>query len=127
MLASWLDNLGLSIGGVSGQLPILGAQHSVDEPAVAGTQVWLTTPPIQPSTANPIMQMSFETPLEVDAASRCGRVDFSAMHVAIGLGTPAPDIPFPTGCAATPSISAQQRMWEFMFFDTTRCVVAGGQ
>jgi hypothetical protein len=70
--------------------------------------------------------MSFETPIEADAASRCGRVDFSSMHVAVGLGTSAPEMPFPTGCAATPSISAQQRMWEFMFFDTTRCVVAGG-
>jgi hypothetical protein len=126
MLASWLDNLGLSSGGVSGQLSIVGAQQSVDEPAASGTQVWLTTPPVPPSTANVILQMSFETPIEADAASRCGRVDFSGMHVAVGLGTSAPEMPFPTGCAATPSISAQQRMWEFMFFDTTRCVVAGG-
>jgi hypothetical protein len=70
--------------------------------------------------------MSFETPIEIDAAARCGRVDFSDMHVAAGLGSSAPDAPFPNGCVATPTLTAQQRMWEFMFFDTTRCVVADG-
>ncbi len=125
-LASWLDNLGLSSGGVSGQLSIVGAEHSVDEPAVAAAQVWLTTPTMPPSTGNAILEMSFETPIEADAGSRCGRVDFSGMHVAVGLGTSAPELPFPTGCAAAPSISAQQRMWELVFFDTTRCVTADG-
>ena len=127
MLASWLDTLGFSTGGVSGQVSIVGAQHSVDEPAVSQTQVWLTTAPVAPLTADLILQMSFETPIGIDAASRCGRVDFSDMHVAAGLGASVPDVAFPNGCAATPTLSAQQRMWEFMFFDTTRCVAPDRQ
>jgi hypothetical protein len=122
MLASWLENLGAS---TNGQLSIISAEHSVDGPSVAEAQVWLTTPATPPATADPILQLSFATPIEAEPPQRCGRVDFSDMHVAAAAGSALSSAPFPSECSTLPP-SPQQRMWEFMFFDSVRCLIPDG-
>ncbi len=123
-LASWLANIGAS---TDGQLAISSPAHTVDGPVATGVQTWLTGPTITiPGSGPSIQQLSFETPIEVDSANRCGRVDFGDMHVANGLGSPASPSPFPGECSASPAVTAQQRMWEFLLFDTNHCVTPDG-
>jgi len=123
LLAAWLANIGAS---TNGQVSINSPAHSADSPVAAGVKTWLTVPTTAPGFTPSIQQLSFATPIEADAASRCGRVDFSDMHVANGLGPSASFSPFPTGCSASPAVTAPQRMWEFMFFDNRVCVIPGG-
>ncbi len=122
MLSMWLESVGAS---TNGQLSITTPEHSVNGPAAEGVQVWLTTPATPPATVDPVLQLSFGTPLEADPPQRCGRVDFSDMHVAAGAGSVLANAPFPSECSTLPP-SAQQRMWEFMFFDNALCVIPDG-
>jgi hypothetical protein len=69
-----------------------------------------------PQTA---FELSFQTPLTVPEAERCGRVDYSDLHVN-GIGE-IPGAPFPTECKAT-DLSPQEKAIEFLLFDARTCV-----
>src|SRR5262249_7558310 len=109
-----------------GQVSLTSPQHTVDGPVAAGVQTWLTVPNTTPELQPSIQQLSFATPIEVPSTNRCGRVDYSDMHIATGFGAIVGLSPFPTGCTASPAVSAQQRVWEFLFFDNVRCISFGG-
>ncbi len=113
-LADWLVNVGAS--STRGQISLTMAQHSVD--AVApGTLAWITTA-IPAST----QVLSFATPVEAATAdAQCGRVDFVDIHVATGAGVSHPEVPFPMGCLTSHTPLAQEKLWEFLFFDTRTC------
>jgi hypothetical protein len=91
--------------------------HAVTPP----TQQWLTifnTNLSSPATV-PI-ELTFLTPVEATSGPQCGRVDFTDLHVAVGGDSSHPETPFPQGCTAT-TTSPQERMLEFLFFDTPTC------
>jgi hypothetical protein len=115
-LAMWLATV--MGGGATRMLSVLAPAHSVDLPVAEGTQTWLTSD--NPAT---IQHLSFGTPVGTGAA-QCGRVDFSDFHVASGNGISSPAAPFPSGCALQPPAAgaAQVHLWEFLFFDSGRCL-----
>jgi hypothetical protein len=125
-LADWLVSTGAST--TRGQLPVVMAQSSLGLPVADATKVWLTTiDPTGPPLASGAPQLfTFYTPVEAAAAQQCGRVDFTDLHAATGTGSSSPAYPFPTACTAPASPSAQQLLWEFLFFDSPSCVVADG-
>ena len=115
-LADWLVNVGGST--VRGQLPIMGAKHTVDSvnATVAQRWIYLDVPvSVQYFTAN--------TPIGVPAVQQCGRVVFSDIHVSSGVGDQSgAGFPFPMGCLTT-DLSPQEKALEFMLFDLSSCIV----
>jgi hypothetical protein len=69
-----------------------------------------------PKTA---FEVTFQTPLTVPEAERCGRVDYSDLHVAAAGEVPGPA--FPTECRAG-DLSPQEKAIEFLLFDARTCV-----
>jgi hypothetical protein len=123
----WLSN----VGGLdsSGGLPIHQPKHNLDAVG-AGAQQWVTmqNPNTMPPGQTAVEYMTFNTPLDVDAGSQCGRVVYSDLHVSSGAttdaGVPLGDQtgqPFPKGCVTT-ELSAQEKALEFMLFDLSSCI-----
>jgi hypothetical protein len=121
--ASWLTTVGAST--TPGQIPIVMAQHSVSADMPPVSQQWIYTS----SPTASVQYLDFNTPVEpletgVDggAASQCGRVVFTDIHVSAASGdTSHPETPFPTGCTST-TLSPQEKALEFIFFDLSSCV-----
>ena len=62
----------------------------------------------------------FTTPLTGEANQRCGKVEFSDIHVSSGddSGT---SLRFPAGCT-TSGLTAQEKVLAFMIFDIASCI-----
>jgi hypothetical protein len=67
-------------------------------------------------------EYAFNTPVGADAQSICGRVLYSAFHVAVGSSTSSAI--FPNHCSTGP-LTAQEKVLEFMLFDLSACVSVG--
>jgi hypothetical protein len=67
-------------------------------------------------------EYAFNTPVGADADSICGRVLYSAFHVAVG--NPTGSAIFPAECTSGP-LTAQEKVLEFMLFDLSACVSVG--
>ena len=69
-----------------------------------------------------VQEYAFNTPVGADANNVCGRVLYSAFHVAgiSGAGSKA----FPSYCSTGP-LTPQEKVLEFMIFDLSACVSIG--
>jgi len=72
--------------------------------------------------ANAVQQYAFNTPLNAAKSSICGRVLYSAFHVAGASGIA--DKVFPSYCDSGP-LTAQEKVLMFMLFDLSACVSVG--
>jgi choice-of-anchor A domain-containing protein len=100
------------------------------------TQVWLTldgtytgtgnngkgTPETQ---TNPVMQLTFNTPVGAGAANQCGKVIYNDYHVYNGTFSGQS---FPNECPSSGAMSDQEHLLEYALFDLTNAVtpVVGG-
>ena len=120
-LAQWLQNAGATVAGSMNQIDISTLRTDVSG-VIAPTQSWLTlnsgTYPGQ--GGNPVMQMTFNTPVGAPAASQCGRVMFNNYHV-INVSQASGTI-FPNECPAETAMSAQEEMLEYALFDLSTFV-----
>ncbi len=120
-LAQWLQNAGATVAGSMNQINISTLRTDVSG-VIAPTQSWLTlnsgTYPGQ--SGNPVMQMTFNTPVGAPAASQCGRVMFNDYHV-INVSQASGTI-FPNECPAETAMSAQEEMLEYALFDLSTFV-----
>jgi hypothetical protein len=112
-LADWLQSVQATT--TRGQIALTATEHSVDG-VFAPTQRWISTPD------GHTQYLTLNTPLEAPPSEQCGRVVFTDLHVGSGGGVSHFDTPFPTGCAASLTMSAQEKALEFMFFDLSSCV-----
>lgn len=133
----WLGNVGAL---VDDELPILQARHNADiGPANEPASVPWITSDTAPYSAGANMYFSFDTPVrsvsggDGGAASKCGRVVFSDMHVGgasgdyeqatfstQGFGRESLGAVVPSDCADNP-LSPQEQALEFMIFDIATC------
>ncbi|HEV8550366.1 MAG TPA: hypothetical protein VGQ57_15085, partial [Polyangiaceae bacterium] len=122
-LASWLVNVGGST--TPGTVSLVDAQNTgrIENPAYA--QRWVYDP-FDAATQSPsVKYMTANTPLGAAPGSECGRIVYSDIHVTTGDPNgdqSAIDLPFPTGCRTT-SLSPQEKVLVFMFFDLSACVI----
>jgi hypothetical protein len=127
-LNTWLGNVGAwSPTYGDGYLAITDPRDYV-KTAAAGSERFIYTDTsvrlngVQISDANAVQQYSFNTPWGANESSICGRVLYSAFHVAgaSGLG----DDVFPSYCS-TGALTAQEKVLMFMIFDLSACVSVG--
>jgi hypothetical protein len=76
----------------------------------------------QINTHTSSQQYAFNTPVGANAQNVCGRVLYSAFHVAVGNSTS--NAIFPYHCDNGP-LTAQEKVLEFMLFDLSSCVSVG--
>jgi hypothetical protein len=120
-LAQWLQNAGATVAGSMNQINISTLRTDVGR-VIAPTQSWLTlnSGAYPGQGGNPVMQMTFNTPVGAPAASQCGRVMFNDYHV-INVSQAAGTI-FPNECPAETAMSAQEEMLEYALFDLSTFV-----
>jgi Bacterial Ig-like domain (group 3) len=117
-LAQWLENSAATLTGTSNQIEISTLRTDVGS-VIAPTQSRLT----YNGLGNPVMQMTFNTPVGNPAASQCGRVMFNDYHV---ISVSSSGKVYPTECPSynNPSytMSAQEKMLEYALFDLSSFV-----
>jgi hypothetical protein len=122
-LADWLINNGAST--TRGQISLVMGQHSVAAVNAPAARRWIWVPQNTNDSAKreSTQYLTFNTPVESAAANQCGRVVFTDVHVSLGSGDSShPETPFPMGCTAPLTLTAQEKALEFMFFDLSSCV-----
>ncbi|MEY4509103.1 MAG: hypothetical protein RLZZ450_1225, partial [Pseudomonadota bacterium] len=124
----WLDWQGALAGTAAGKLtrPATPQLVITDPRDVAGqtpgnsTDEWL----YRSKSGARVQQLSFNTPYGAPEANLCGRVAFSAFHVAAssaGSTLSTKGTVFPNECPAA-SLTAQEKTLAFMLFDLATCV-----
>lgn len=120
-LALWLQYLGATVAGTSNQIDFTNALSADVSTVIAPTQSWVTANngSFPGQTGNPVLQMTFDTPVGSPASSQCGRVLYNNYHVIQGDGYPYTI--FPTECPSNNSPSytmrPQEKMLEYALFD----------
>lgn len=128
-LAQWLNLAGASYTDGQGtthadEVAISTLRHDFNN-VIAPTQAWLTLN--DSGDSNPVMQMTFNTPVGADAAAQCGRVLFNEYHVmdpstTTGVRYSNTGLTFPNECPTSGTMSAQEAMLEYALFDLSSFV-----
>ncbi|MEI7892424.1 MAG: hypothetical protein WCI05_05005 [Myxococcales bacterium] len=114
--SDWLRNLGALT--TAGKVSLNITRHDVDA-VVAPTQGWIYGINTSPNPdKNTVQHLTFNTPVGSAAAQQCGRVLFSDFHVNNSSGSAT----FPGSCGSTLTMTAQEKVLEFMLFDLASCV-----
>jgi hypothetical protein len=125
---TWLGNVGAwSTDYGSGYIKITDPREFVQSVKTGSERfvytdstVRLNSTQINQRTA--VQQYSFNTPVGANADNVCGRILYSAFHVA---GASANDVEyFPHHCSTGP-LTPQEEVLEFMLFDLSACVSVG--
>jgi hypothetical protein len=120
-MAQWLQNAGSTVTGTGNQIDISTLRTDVSS-VIAPTQSWLAlkSGAYYGQTGNPVMQMTFNTPVGAPAASQCGRVVYNDYHV---FNSTFGGANYPAECpASTVAMSPQEQMLEFALFDLSSFV-----
>jgi hypothetical protein len=117
-LAQWMTNVGGSTTPGMVTIKQNASSRTVDS-ATGGmtSEQWIYASTLTPPS---VQFLSATTPIP---GGTCGRVVFSDLHVSAGAGSGSdqPATPFPNGCVTT-SLSPQEKVLEYMFFDIASCV-----
>lgn len=122
-LAQWLGTVGALLP--NGEVPVLAARDNAQVSAAnPASQSWLAA---DPNTLAPgaTQNFSFNTPLGAPAASQCGQVVYSDMHVG-AASNDDPRLPVPDECAEG-DLSPQEKVLEFLVFNLSSCVSPAAQ
>ncbi len=118
-LAQWLTNAGSTVAGTTDQVQIGTLRRDLKD-IIPPTQNWLNLN--NPSYGNPIMQMTFNTPVGAPAQGQCGRVVFNEYHV-FDQNLIFSTVDFPRECPSLPAnMSPQEQVLEYELFDLSAFV-----
>jgi len=116
-LAQWLQNVGAST--TLGQISV--STLRLDQTGViAPTQSWLTLNNSFDGVTQPVMQLTFNTPVNAPPAQQCGRVLFNEYHVETATINSSNDV-FPAECPAG-AMTPQEKLLEYSLFDLSTFV-----
>jgi hypothetical protein len=120
-LKQWLGNAQALTA--KGQLHVEGAKNTVLTLNTKIAQQWVTV--LDTANNQTVNQyFSFYAPIGTPAASQCGEMVFTDLHVSSGVGDTSAGgtaTAFPLGCKTT-TLSPQEEALIFLFFDLTNCV-----
>lgn len=119
-LADWLVNVGASMPP-GGQFEIIEARDNVQAVTSPEATSWITITNDNEMDTQAVEYLSFNTPLGVAEAQKCGRMVFTDLHVS-ATGADVPGDPFPAGCEDR-ELSAQEKVVMFMLFDLSSCIM----
>jgi Bacterial Ig-like domain (group 3) len=129
-LAQWLENAGATVTGTGNQIDISTLRTDVSS-VIAPTQSWVTlnSGSYFGQTGNPVMQMTFNTPVGAAASGQCGRVMYNDYHIydASSAGS-SYNTALPSGqtfseCSQQPhTMTPQEEMLEYALFDLSSFV-----
>ena len=139
-MSSWLENSPAPFASTTAEgsaAKITISTLRVDQDGVnPPTQVWLTLDGsytgkgnngkgTSETQQNPVMQLTFNTPVGAGAANQCGKVIYNDYHVYNGNFSGES---FPSECPSSGSMSDQEHLLEYALFDLTNAVtpVVGG-
>lgn len=111
-MAQWLQRNNATSAGSSDQIEINTLRTDVSS-VIAPTQTWLTYD--DAADGNPVMQMTFNTPVGAPASGQCGRVMYNDYHVISISGGNGKT--FPNECPSEAGMSPQEDMLEYALFD----------
>lgn len=109
-LADWMSGPEVQASTVYGQVLINEPRYDVGA-VNAPTTRWIYG-------GGTTHYLSFNTPVGQPVANQCGKAVHAGMHIGSGGGTVSAS--FPVGCTA--SLSAQEKVLAFLFFDLSSCV-----
>lgn len=115
-LAQWLQNAGATYQNQPDQIVVDTVRHDLKD-VIPPTQSWLTLN--DPTDGNPVLQLTFNTPVGAPAANQCGRVLFNEYHV-FNLAQQADQ--FPNECPPKGLMTPQEEMLEYALFDLSAFV-----
>jgi hypothetical protein len=113
-LAEWLQIVHAST--FYGVIPLQVIRHDHDGP-IAPSQSWLTIDDVNFPGAN--VHYTFNTPINAPADKQCGRVLYDDFHVENVKDSKG--VVFPGECVSG-TMTAQEKLLEFMIFDLGSCV-----
>jgi hypothetical protein len=129
-LAQWLQNANATVAGTGNEISLSTLRTDVGS-VIAPTQSWVTLNggAFGGLTGNPVMEMTFNTPVGAAAASQCGRVMYNDYHIynAASAGS-SYNSALPNGqtfsqCSQQPHVmSPQEEMLEFALYDLSSFV-----
>jgi hypothetical protein len=121
-LNTWLGNVGAwSTTYGDGFIDITDPRYYV-ESLNSGSERFIYTDTSHHGISDAVQQFAFNTPFGSSADDVCGRVLYSAFHVAGASGIS--DKVFPSYCS-TGALTAQEKVLLFMLFDLSACVSVG--
>jgi hypothetical protein len=129
-LAQWLQNAGATLTGTGDQIDI-GTLRTDVASVIAPTQSWVTlsSGTYGGQTGNPVMQMTFNTPVGAAASSQCGRVMYNDYHIynassaGFSYNAALPNGQTFSECSPQPhTMTAQEEMLEYALFDLSSFV-----
>ena len=112
-LAQWLQLTGAST--TSGQIAVNTIKHDMNG-VISPTRSWMTLNQPLNADTNPVMQMTFDTPMGA-GVNQCGRVLYNEYHVENPTISPI-GVKFPNECPNTP-MTPQEKLLEYSLFDLT--------
>ncbi len=126
----WLDYHGALTGSTDGVVttPTNPRMTVTDPRRVGGTGVGTSTDEwMYRDVGKYVQQLSFNTPYAASATNICGRVAFTAFHVASSSSSSTlatRSLQWPNECKAQ-ALTAQEKTLAFMLFDLASCVSPG--
>jgi hypothetical protein len=119
-VAQWLKNAGADYQGSPDEIQVHAVFINLDG-VIPPTQPWLTLN--NSAYTDPVVQLTFNTPVGAPAAAQCGRVMFNGYHVVDqNLYFPYSH-DFPSECPSLPAtMSPQEQMLEYALFDLSTFV-----
>jgi len=117
-LSQWLQNAGASTTLTQIDISTLRLDQTG---VIAPTQSWLTlnTNNTNGEVAHPVMQMTFNTPVNAAANAQCGRVLYNEYHVENATSTG--NATFPAECSSG-AMTAQEKLLEYALFDLSTAI-----
>ena len=130
-LAQWLQNADATVSGTSNQIRLSTLRTDVGS-VIAPTQSWVTlnSGAYPGQTGNPVMQMTFNTPVGAPASSQCGRVHCTTTTTSTTSSSAGSNYnsALPNGqtfsqCSQQPHVmTPQEEMLEYALFDLSSFV-----